>query len=368
MTSRRMLGLGALLVLVTGCAPSSGFWDRAPRVAGVRRTAARPAPRRAPQRAPQPAPRANPATPTSPPAQGGTYTPSRTGPTQEDFQVLERVNQIRRARGLRPFTWCSTIWRAAYDHSMEQHVHGYMGHGSPDPRRERLAQRMQLAGYDGRLFGEVVAWNYRTVEGAVRGWMNSPSHRSILLDRQMTEAAFSRVGMYWTGNFGLPRPAVRWRPAPPRRRGTSAPAPEPKSEPRSWSAPSETYGAEGWGHASDDWGTPADDMPTALPRLPAVSEAPRVRTVRRNDSMGAPAPVRRAPPPTYVSAPAPRPVPAPVRAAPPAPTYVAPPAPAPAPPPQQRPALRAREQGSCYVPPANPPPSMSKGPAPRGSG
>ncbi|MGE0193359.1 MAG: CAP domain-containing protein [Planctomycetota bacterium] len=344
MTSRRMLGLGALLVLVTGCAPSSGFWDRSPKVAGVRRSAARPAPRRAPQRAPQPAPRATPSQPTSPPSQGGTYTPSRTGPTQEDFAVLDRVNQIRRARGLQPFTWCSTIWRAAYDHSMEQHVHGYMGHGSPDPRRERLAQRMQLAGYDGRLFGEVVAWNYRTVEGVVRGWMNSPSHRSILLDRKMTEAAFSRVGMYWTGNFGLPRPVVRWRQVPPRRRGTSAPAPEPKAEPRAWSAP-------------------ADDMPRALPALPEERPAPtqatpRVRTVRRVGTQDiAPRAVRITPEPV-------RPLPPPPAARPQPREY----APAPEPAPAQRPALRAREQGSCYVPPANPPPSAPRGPAPRGSG
>ena len=31
------------------------------------------------------------------------------------------------------------------DHSLEQQRHGYMGHGSPDPNRRTLLQRMQIA-------------------------------------------------------------------------------------------------------------------------------------------------------------------------------------------------------------------------------
>ncbi len=360
MTGRRLLALASAFVMITGCASSSEFWDREPRVAGLRRPAARPAPRRAPARqAPPPDRRARPQPETwvEAPSSGVGASPT-TGPTQEDRQVLDRVNQIRRARGLHEFVWCPTIFRAAYDHSTEQHVHGYMGHSSPDPRRERLAQRMRLAGYQGRMFGEVVAWNYRTVEGVVRGWMNSPSHRSILLDREMTEAAFSRVGLYWTGNFGAPRAVVRSQPAPPRRRPTSASGPQFKSE-----APARLEAL--------------DELPAELPALPsfpsrvepvvpALAPAPRTRTVRRLDDPAPPS-VRRVTVRPPEPLPAPRSLPpAPPTAERPMPRTVAPPS-APEPAPRERVPVRPREQGSCYVPPvgAVPPPVSPSG---RGSG
>ncbi len=122
----------------------------------------------------------------------------------EEAQVLAQVNAIRARRGLPALTYNPNLHQAAREHSLEQKRHNYMGHGSPDPRRRTLAQRMKLAGYSGRAFGEVVAKGFRSTSGVVQGWMNSPSHRDILLDRELTEAAFSRVGTYWTGNFGRP--------------------------------------------------------------------------------------------------------------------------------------------------------------------
>lgn len=231
----RRLALSALVCVFAcgGCNTSDPFWDRAPRVAGERRFVPR-------RQAPPPAARRRsppPATPYAAPREVAP-TPAPTSPqrmasgapTGEDFDVLARVNAIRAARGLHALAWNDTIWRAALEHSREQHHHGFMGHGSPDPRRNRLSQRMALAGYRGRMFGEVVAWNYRDAPSVVRGWMESPSHRDILLDRKMTEAAFCRVGEYWTGNFGLPfaaHAAVPYEPAPcapPPRRPATAPS------------------------------------------------------------------------------------------------------------------------------------------------
>ena len=162
-------------------------------------------------------------------------------PTAEDYQVLGAVNDLRRARGLHVFSWSNVLWRAAVYHSEEQHRHGYMGHDGKDSRRRRPMQRMEWAGYRGAAYGEVVAWNYRTVAAVVRGWMNSPSHRAILLDREMREAAFSRVGRYWTGNFGAPRVRLRRQQAPVRgpqrvwRRGQRPAAPPaPRPAPPGW--------------------------------------------------------------------------------------------------------------------------------------
>jgi hypothetical protein len=170
--------------------------------------------------------------------------------------VLARVNQIRRSRGLRSLTWNGQLHTAAYEHSQEQQTHGYMGHGSPDPARDQLGERIQLAGYDGSAWAEVVAWGYRDVNGVVQGWMDSPPHRKILIDPELTQAAFSRAGLYWTGNFGTPRrrpatrraPSNRYRtqyrsqPAPqaqPKRVQQYRPQPAPQAQPRR--APQTTY-------------------------------------------------------------------------------------------------------------------------------
>jgi len=118
------------------------------------------------------------------------------------MEVLARVNRVRAVRDLRPLEFHAVLWNSARAHSEEQHRHGYMGHGSPDPARGTLSQRMQQAGYDGRVYAEVVAWGYPDTAAVVEGWMNSPEHRRILLDPDLGEAAFSRVGAYWTGNLG----------------------------------------------------------------------------------------------------------------------------------------------------------------------
>jgi hypothetical protein len=160
------------------------------------------------------------------------------------MQVLAYVNTIRRQQSLRPLNFHPDLWVAARDHSAEQQRHGYMGHGSPDPQRKRLSQRMGQAGYQGRVYAEVVAWGYPDTRAVVDGWMNSPDHRRILIDPELTEAGFSRIGSYWTGNFGAPRRFARV--ATPAPRAVRPPAASvPRSVPqtprrqtaRSYSAP-----------------------------------------------------------------------------------------------------------------------------------
>ncbi len=253
---------------LTGCSvASSDFWDRAPRVAGVKgpqldgapsqryEDPLLPAPQRSPVETPPPAARARRAPARfAPEARGGPLQP-----TAEEITVLERVNQIRSKRGLRLLRFEPRLFAAARDHSREQLRHGYMGHGSPDKTRDELSERLELAGYEGMAFGEVVAWGYPDTRSVVEGWMNSRPHREILLDRTMTEAGFSRAGGYWTGNLGaslVPRgrmssqrsaqPQSRARPAPksvpaPRVRRVAAPRPEPAPLPKARPAPANPF-------------------------------------------------------------------------------------------------------------------------------
>ena len=216
---RLSLGL-ILLVGLTAC--SQSFWER-PRVAGQVQPspyASAPAPRVAPPPASTlPPPQVRPSQTPPPayaqpaPAQVPLGTAGNTGAQEQ--QVLRHVNQIRRSQGLRPLAWNDTLHACARAHSEEQCRYGYMGHESPDPSRRTLVQRMHLAGYQGQMYGEVVAWGYDDAQSVVEGWMNSREHRAILVDGEMTEAAFSRVGQYWTGNFGTPRIAPTARYGPP---------------------------------------------------------------------------------------------------------------------------------------------------------
>jgi uncharacterized protein YkwD len=210
--------------MLGACSANHEFWDRSPCVAGARQVAPdcppiqlRPTPQvQPPAYAPPPA-----ATPPTG-AQPG---------TAEEMEVLSLVNRIRAQHALRPLRFHPTLWTAARDHSLEQQRHGYMGHGSPDPRRARLSQRIAIAGYQGRVFAEVVAWGYTSTQAVVEGWMNSDDHRRILLDPEMMEAGFSRAGQYWTGNLGAPL-RIGTRAAPARPGYERTPAARPPAAPR----------------------------------------------------------------------------------------------------------------------------------------
>lgn len=271
-----IVGPVALLILLpclSACSSCNAFWDRSPCVAGARQVApnccppTQCPPRQCPPRCAPPVTRCPPVT-TCPPVTRDPCTadarrhyapPPSSGPsvhatpnaatlhtqaTRQDLAVLQEVNRIREQRGLRALRYQDQLFLAARDHSDEQRRHGYMGHGSPDPQRRTLAQRMGQAGYGGRVFAEVVAWGYRDHASVVAGWMNSPDHRRILLDAELTEAAFSRVGEYWTGNFGAPR---RFRKATPPSNGTYTfrreaaprytPSRAPAPAPRTYAAP-----------------------------------------------------------------------------------------------------------------------------------
>jgi len=153
------------------------------------------------------------------------------------MEVLAEVNAIRAQHSLRPLRFQPHLWVAARDHSLEQQRYGYMGHTSPNPQRRGLAQRMAQAGYQGRVYAEVVAWGYPDTRAVVAGWMNSSEHRRILIDPELSEAGFSRAGQYWTGNFGAPRrlpPSARWAPraTPPARRAPAPPVRSPTPQVR----------------------------------------------------------------------------------------------------------------------------------------
>ena len=178
---------------------------------------------------------------------------SSNAPTNEDLAVLTEVNRLRALRSLAPMRFDARLFVAARAHSEEQLSTNYLGHGSADPERAKLSQRLTQGGYVGRMYAEVVAQNYADAVSVVAAWMESPTHRAVLLDPDLTEGAFCRISNAadprvnrWTGDFGapvtarvaVPQPATatatpRSQPlTPPAASKVSLPAnPAPRSQP-----------------------------------------------------------------------------------------------------------------------------------------
>jgi uncharacterized protein YkwD len=243
------------------------FWDRSPRVAGeVERPEAAPAaPRSGRPESSQdllPPPTVRPGYVAGQPADPALMLPRRpepialsgspdghadapglgsqratlgAAPTSEDLLVLAEVNKYRALQGLSAMRFEPRLFAAARLHSDEQLRSNYLGHSSPDPERARLSQRLAQEGYVGRMYAEVVASNYNDVATVVDAWMQSPTHRAVLLDPELSEGAFCRLDSAdrltnrWTGDFGAP---VALKAVVPPAPSLARPAtPAPRSQP-----------------------------------------------------------------------------------------------------------------------------------------
>jgi uncharacterized protein YkwD len=194
-----------LPLFLLAAAPTLIGWDRSPRVAGeFERSAGAPA--GAPNRPDVVALSGSPDGDETPAARAR---PAFT-PTSEDLAVLAEVNRYRANQGLPAIRYEARLFAAARLHCDEQLRHNYLGHSSPDPERARLSQRLGQEGYIGRMYAEVVATNYFDVKSVVDAWMQSPTHRAVLLDAELSEGAFCRMDASdrqtnrWTGDFGAP--------------------------------------------------------------------------------------------------------------------------------------------------------------------
>jgi hypothetical protein len=243
--SSRRIGAAPWALLVVAALPalagcSQSFWDRSPAASRVQGIYARgpladvngPAPVAAADWNKNPELTGDPDGLTGDP-DGGSSASARAVavPTQHDLAALTEVNRLRAQQGLAPVRYEARLYAAAYAHSLEQMKDGYLGHDSRDPARATLGQRVGLEGYVGRTYAEVVAKDFPDARSVVAAWMDSPRHREVLLDPDLTEAAFARVDgpanrtNRWTGDFADPGRSFTPIPAPTPQPQTPPPAP-----------------------------------------------------------------------------------------------------------------------------------------------
>lgn len=113
-----------------------------------------------------------------------------------ELEVLQRTNQVRLERGLRPLQWDALAYKAALGHARDMLERNYFAHQNPDGLG--AAERMQVAGVLEVTNGE----NLASFEGypdpeipqrSLTGWMNSPGHRANLLKPEFTHLGVALV-------------------------------------------------------------------------------------------------------------------------------------------------------------------------------
>jgi uncharacterized protein YkwD len=111
--------------------------------------------------------------------------------------LLDRINVVRAAHGLRRVYPSTQLRGAARGHSLDMLRHGYFAHTSPTGATvyDRIVRSGFVSGYTSWLGGETLAWGTGTLAGAratVHAWMLSPEHRAILLSPTYRWVGISR--------------------------------------------------------------------------------------------------------------------------------------------------------------------------------
>lgn len=112
-----------------------------------------------------------------------------TGTLSYSEQVVQLVNKEREKAGLQPLAISQPAAAAALVRAKE--TERSFSHTRPDGRQFSTALTEQ--GVRFRTSGENIAWGQRTPEQVMQGWMNSPGHRSNILNANYTAIG---VGYY----------------------------------------------------------------------------------------------------------------------------------------------------------------------------
>jgi uncharacterized protein YkwD len=128
----------------------------------------------------------------APPA--GAATRALTEVRTAETAVLQRINEVRRAHGLRGLRLSAGLARAADAHARSMGRSGYFSHTSRDgtSMASRIARFYQRGGFRSWTVGETLAWRSPggTAARIVTMWLASPAHREILL-----HASFREIGV-----------------------------------------------------------------------------------------------------------------------------------------------------------------------------
>ncbi len=157
-----------------------------------------------------------PASPTNPP-----LTPVPPGPPALTFQqqTLDRINAARaqaRSCGAERFApapslgWNKQLVAAADAHTQDMIAKNFFAHIGSDGGN--VGTRTTKAGYAWGAVGENIAAGYASLDGVMRGWLESPGHCANLMNPNFTEvgvvsryAKGTKYPSYWTMVLARPK-------------------------------------------------------------------------------------------------------------------------------------------------------------------
>jgi uncharacterized protein YkwD len=128
------------------------------------------------------------------------YNTAAQGAGTIEFRLLDSVNALRSARGLRPVTLNAQLNAAAATHARDMSVQNRPWHFGSDGSSP--LDRVRRVGYTGKLKGELISETFETELETLATWMQSPDMRSVVLD-----PAASEMGFAW---FQEPNGKIWW--------------------------------------------------------------------------------------------------------------------------------------------------------------
>lgn len=114
-------------------------------------------------------------------------------------QVVNLVNKEREKHGLNPVSQSNELVNLARLKAADMYENGYFSHTSPtygDP-----FQMMANHGISYQYAGENIAKGHTTAEEVVAAWMDSPSHREVMLKSEFTHIGVGYVERHWVQLF-----------------------------------------------------------------------------------------------------------------------------------------------------------------------
>ncbi|MEU5882483.1 sigma-70 family RNA polymerase sigma factor [Spirillospora sp. NPDC047279] len=124
-----------------------------------------------------------------------------------EAQVVALVNAQRSRQGCGPLRADPRLTTAARRHSADMAARGYFDHTSPDGKGP--GDRIDATGFRWSSWAENIAKGQGTASSVMTSWMNSPGHRSNIVNCRFSLIGVGLVtgsgGPYWTQVFATPR-------------------------------------------------------------------------------------------------------------------------------------------------------------------
>ncbi len=117
-----------------------------------------------------------------------------------DTGLLDATNEARAANGLAPLKFNTKLDQAAQNKAQDMASKNYWSHNTPEGKEPWVF--VDSVGYRYYKAAENLAYGFDNSDTAVVGWMNSPSHRANVLDKDLEEVGFGIINVENYQNTG----------------------------------------------------------------------------------------------------------------------------------------------------------------------